>query len=87
MEHGCGLAKQENPFLRTRSSFFYLRWLLLPFNISIHWEHHLVSAIPWYSLPTYHARLQAVIPREVWPYIWNDGDVIAQLKGDKYLTI
>jgi fatty acid desaturase len=41
MEHGGTIGRREQGFLRSCSSFFPLRWLFMPLNISLHFEHHL----------------------------------------------
>ena len=64
MEHSGEIAQRENPLLRSVSSFFPLRNLLMPLNISIHFEHHLNDAVPWYDLPKYHRELKAIVPAE-----------------------
>ncbi|NET35308.1 MAG: hypothetical protein F6K19_25315, partial [Cyanothece sp. SIO1E1] len=65
MEHGGKLGQQENPFCRSCSSFFPLRGVLMPFNISLHFEHHLNDCVPWYHLMKYHQALKPSIPPEV----------------------
>lgn len=80
MEHGGPIALEENRNFRSRTSFFPLRWLLMPFNISLHFEHHLNYCVPWYLLPSYHRALRAVVPAPLWPEVWNTR-VLAQLAG------
>ena len=59
------------PLLRSRTSLFPLRRVLMPFNISMHFEHHLNPGVPWYELPRYHAALRGIIPRPLQPAIFN----------------
>ncbi len=33
------------------------RWLISPFNINYHLDHHLFPSVPWYNLPRLHRRL------------------------------
>ncbi len=66
LEHGGEVGKAANPFLRSRSSFFLGRRLLMPFNITMHFEHHLNFCVPWYRLPAYHRALGQVVPKGVW---------------------
>ena len=65
MEHGGKVGQRENYFLRSCSSFFPLRFLLMPFNISIHFEHHLNYCVPWYHLHTYHQKLIKIVPEKL----------------------
>jgi fatty acid desaturase len=65
MEHGGEIGRREQLFLRSCSSFFPLRWLLMPFNISLHFEHHLNYCVPWYDLMNYHRELEKVVPKEI----------------------
>jgi fatty acid desaturase len=64
-EHGGRAMVQENQHLRSTTSIFPLRRLLMPFNISLHFEHHINFNVPWYSLMAYHKALQAVLPEDV----------------------
>lgn len=82
MEHGGGITDEPNRNLRSRTSFFPFRWLLMPLNISIHFEHHLNYCVPWYDLMAYHRALEAIVPPEVQPEIFNY-DVWDQLMGRK----
>jgi fatty acid desaturase len=65
MEHGGEIGRREQPLLRSCSSFFPLRWLLMPLNISLHFEHHLNYCVPWYDLPDYHRELAKIVPLEM----------------------
>lgn len=62
MEHGGPMLLRENQFLQSASSFFPLRHLVMPLNISLHFEHHLHFFIPWYDLNRYHQVLVDIIP-------------------------
>lgn len=62
LEHGGTIGHDPNPLLRSRSTLLPLRWLLMPFNISLHFEHHLNATVPWYSLPMYHRTVRALVP-------------------------
>lgn len=64
-EHGAGLAFVEEPLMRSRTYFYPTQRLTSPFFIHYHWEHHANFSVPWYLLPEYHARVQALMPPEV----------------------
>jgi len=84
MEHGGEIGREENPMLRSCSSFFPLRPLLMPFNISLHFEHHLHFFVPWYDLPEFHREIEKIVPEEVKPYLFNrNGAVWTQILGKK----
>lgn len=82
LEHGGDVGRDENRFLRARTSLFSLRRLLLPLNISLHFEHHLNYCVPWYDLPRYHRALLDLVPGEIQPYVFNR-DIRGQLYGRK----
>jgi fatty acid desaturase len=82
LEHGGEIAFDPDPLLRSRTSLFPLRHVFLPFNISLHFEHHLSSSVPWYRLPAYQAALRGVVPAALHPDIFNR-DLLAQLSGRK----
>ncbi len=82
LEHGGPIAFDRNPYLRSRTSLFPGRRLLLPFNITLHFEHHLNDAVPWYALLRYQRALRAIVPRELHGEVWNH-DLWAQLCGRK----
>lgn len=82
LEHGGEIAFEESPFLRSRSSFFPLRRLLMPMNITLHFEHHLNFTIPWYELPNYHAEIRELVPEPLREEFFNT-DILAQLRGEK----
>lgn len=54
MEHGGVNLKQDNIFLRSKSSVFMGDKLLMPLNISLHFEHHLNMHVPWYRLKNFY---------------------------------
>jgi fatty acid desaturase len=62
LEHGGTIGANPNPLLRSRTTLLPVRWLLMPFNISLHFEHHLNATVPWYSLPAYHRAIADVVP-------------------------
>jgi fatty acid desaturase len=80
MEHGGAIGQEENRNLRSRTSLFPLRWLIMPFNISLHFEHHLNFCVPWYDLVRYHHAILAVMPSEVAAEIVGHS-VLDQLMG------
>ncbi len=65
LEHGGALAREPNPFFRSRTTLFPGRPLLMPFNITLHFEHHLNFCVPWYDLGRYHRDLKAIVPERV----------------------
>lgn len=65
LEHGGAIGLEASPFLRSRTSLFPLRHLLMPFNITLHFEHHLNFQVPWYDLPRYQRDLRAIVPEAV----------------------
>jgi len=82
MEHAGEIAGRENPFLRSVSSFFPLRQLLMPLNISVHFEHHLNCYVPWYDLMKYHRQLEKIVPPEVQKQIFRyNRDVWQQIQS------
>ena len=54
LEHGGENIKQSNIYFRSRSSLFFGRFVLMPMNISLHFEHHLNMHVPWYSLHKFY---------------------------------
>ena len=80
LEHGGEIAREANPFLRSRTTLFLGRRLLMPFNISLHFEHHLNFSVPWYDLPRYHRALAKIVPPEIWAEMVND-QPLEQLTG------
>ncbi len=71
MEHGGAVSEQANPYLRSTSSFFWARSLLMPFNISLHFEHHLNACVPWYHLMKYHRALKQIVPEAMQADLFN----------------
>jgi fatty acid desaturase len=82
LEHGGEVGREDNRFLRARTSLFPLRRLLLPLNVSLHFEHHLNYCVPWYDLPRYQRALRDVVPQQIQPFVFNH-DVLGQLSGRK----
>lgn len=80
LEHGGTIAEEPNPYLRSRTTLFPLRTMLLPFNISLHFEHHLNHQVPWYDLVRYQRDLRRIVPAEIQTEVFNS-DVLAQLAG------
>lgn len=86
MEHGGEIGRREQPFLRSCSSFFPLRWLLMPLNISLHFEHHLNYCVPWYDLMNYHHALEKIVPREIRSQVFHyDFEVWQQINENKQI--
>ena len=82
LEHGGELANEPNRHFRSRTSLFPLRWLVMPLNISLHFEHHLNYCVPWYLLPAYQHALREIVPPEVAAELFNTR-VWDQLMGRK----
>lgn len=80
LEHGGAIGREDNPLLRSRSTFFLLRHLLMPLNITLHFEHHLNYRVPWYLLGAYHKALHNVVPKDVADVVWNHHP-LRQLSG------
>ena len=80
LEHGGAIAEEASPFLRSRTSLFPLRRLILPFNISLHFEHHLNFQVPWYELGNYQRDLRAIVPLAVQREVWEH-PIAGQLSG------
>lgn len=72
MEHGGEIGHEENRNFRSRTSLFPLRWLIMPFNISIHFEHHLNQSVPWYALMRYHRAILDIVPEAVQRDLFNE---------------
>ena len=83
-EHGAGLAHEDDAFLRSRTYFYPLQWLFSPFNINYHYEHHANFNVPWYLLPTYHAKVKEIIPASLQNYYIHH-EYIGQMMGWKEL--
>jgi fatty acid desaturase len=71
MEHGGEIGRRESVFLRSCSSFFPFRWLFMPLNISLHFEHHLNYCVPWYELMNYHRELKKVVPAGIQSQVFH----------------
>ena len=65
MEHSGEIGKRENYFLRSCSYFFPFESLFMPFNVYLHFEHHLNYCVPWYLLPKYHQELLKIVPENL----------------------
>lgn len=82
IEHGGAIGQRENCLLRACSSFFPLRNVLMPFNISLHFEHHLNYCVPWYDLINYHRQLREIVPPEFQADIFKfNGEVWQQINS------
>ena len=81
LEHGGPIGREADPYLRSRSTFFFLRSLIMPFNITLHFEHHLNYAVPWYDLLRYHRDLREIVPSEILASVINRRP-LAQLTGE-----
>lgn len=81
LEHGGAISKEENPLLRTRTTLSPWRYLLAPWNLSYHFEHHLNPRVPWYALRKYSQELAEIIPKEFQTTIYNKDHVWEQLAG------
>jgi NAD(P)-dependent dehydrogenase (short-subunit alcohol dehydrogenase family) len=55
----------------SRTSLFPLRWLIMPLNISLHFEHHLDYCVPWYRLSGYHRAARELVPAPLRPEVFN----------------
>ncbi|WP_437580616.1 fatty acid desaturase family protein [Sorangium sp. So ce887] len=86
-EHGSGLSREADPYLRTRTYFHATSILTSPFNINYHFEHHASFGVPWYALPTFHRRVLELMPSELHAYYVTRGfrAFCAQLAGRRPL--
>ncbi len=80
LEHGGALRDEPDPLFRSRSTFFPGRAVLMPFNISLHFEHHLNYSVPWYDLVRYHRALLPILPAALHTRVFNHRP-LAQLTG------
>jgi fatty acid desaturase len=71
LEHGGRIGREADSLFRSRTTLFPGRYLLMPFNITLHFEHHLNFCVPWYDLGRYHRDLQAIVPPPVWRDVIN----------------
>ena len=80
LEHGGAIGQEPDPMFRSRTSLFPGRRLIMPFNITLHFEHHLNFTVPWYDLWRFHKELRAIAPPEVWQDVINNRP-LRQLQG------
>jgi fatty acid desaturase len=87
LEHGGGLVEMKDMQLRTRTTIFPGLWLVFPFHISYHFEHHLNCVVPWYELPHYHKELYPTLSSKIQAHCYNMGFKAAwkQLEGKRPL--
>ncbi|WP_088241314.1 fatty acid desaturase [Calothrix rhizosoleniae] len=82
IEHGGAVGCRNNYWLRSCSSFFPLRKILMPFNISLHFEHHLNYCVPWYDLIKYHQQMEVIVPPELQQDVYKfNGEVWQQINS------
>jgi fatty acid desaturase len=83
MEHGGAAGRHPVVALRSKSSDFALRFLVMPFNISMHFEHHLNATIPWYLLGAAHKAVLRLTPEDSRKSVYNTGlgETVAQMRG------
>lgn len=86
-EHGSELIQVEDPYLRSRSYFYPLRWVFSPFRINYHFEHHANFNVPWYRLKAYHQRVKELVPEDLLPYFLTRGlkQSVQQIAGTREL--
>ena len=72
-EHGSELVQIADPYLRSRTYFYPWRWMMSPFCINYHFEHHANFNVPWYRLKAYHRRTMQLMPEELQPYYLTRG--------------
>ena len=65
MEHGGENKFQDSVALRSRSSKFFGDFILMPMNISLHFEHHLNMHVPWYHLKKFYKQTKGSNSREL----------------------
>ena len=80
LEHGGEIAFHPEPLMRSRTSLFALRPLIMPLNISMHFEHHLNHTVPWYELVNYHRAIRPLVPESIRENLFNR-DLMPQLLG------
>jgi fatty acid desaturase len=71
LEHGGAIGREDDFLFRSRTSIFPGRRVLMPFNITFHFEHHLNFGVPWYDLGRYQRDLHGMVPRPVWEDVIN----------------
>lgn len=81
LEHGGQHGIEFYREFRSKTTLLLLRPVILPFNISIHFEHHINMRIPWYLLNKFRKEIATVIPDEFKSKIYNHGikDIFAQI--------
>ena len=86
-EHGSNLIEIADPYLRSRTYFYPWRWIMSPFCINYHFEHHANFNVPWYRLKAYHRRVLELMPQELQPYYLTQGlkQSIDQIAGRREL--
>jgi fatty acid desaturase len=84
LEHGGDVAARGDYRLRSRSSDFWGRSLLMPFHISLHFEHHYLPRVPWYQLLSLHRELRRKlsITFQEKIFLLSTSQVLKHLKGD-----
>jgi fatty acid desaturase len=80
LEHGGPIALDDNPLLRSRTTTAPLLTWLLPFNIHLHFEHHLNYTVPWYRLRAYQRAVRPCLPPRQRQRLLNRR-VLQQLNG------
>ncbi|RLB53428.1 MAG: hypothetical protein DRJ42_12045 [Deltaproteobacteria bacterium] len=80
LEHGGAIGHEAEFYLRSRTNFFFGRRMLMPFNITMHFEHHLNGSVPWYDLVRYHRDLRPIVPAHVQEGVWNHHP-LSQISG------
>lgn len=86
MEHGGKIGLSHHYLLRSCSSFFPFRQLLMPLNITLHFEHHLNCCVPWYDLVNYHKALADIIPHDLKSSLFKFDGVVWQQINQSGLT-
>ena len=86
-EHGSQLIEIEDPYLRSRTYFYPLRWIFSPFRINYHFEHHANFNVPWYRLKAYHHRVRELVPEHLRAYFLTKGfkQSLEQIAGTREL--
>jgi fatty acid desaturase len=71
MEHAGAVMDRDDLRLRSKSSFFLLRHLIMPFNITLHFEHHIHPRVPWYRLSDYHKLNRTMMSEQEQKEVFN----------------
>lgn len=84
-EHAAHLEREEDPACRSRTYFYPLWRLFIPFNMNYHLEHHLNFKVPWYRLPAYHREVRRLMPEALHPYFFTTslGPFLQQVAGSR----